>query len=336
MSRGVTFVRMYATDWRSGCLGLSLEQEGLYIRMCMFIAETGRRVPLDDTEASRMLNVQTRNYRRVLGELLRLGKVIRHDDGYGNTRIEHERKEAERASHRERPAKAAEGADRQADQGQDGSDHAASVEHNADITPIYSRSNFVTTELAAEIHQQNQRPSIEPVVSKGKKDTPLPPKGGCDPVELYEAIVATKPKKSASPDPREILAAFQAYNARALELGLPQSSKLTPAWSRGIGRCLREWGSDGWAKALANLDTPFLRGLTNRNFRADLKFLIGAENFAKLHDGGFAPSPHGAVHASDRRAPAARSLTVRERAIAAAQRGLENASAHWARSGGSS
>ena len=74
---GPAFVRMYPTAWRSGCMGLSLEQEGLYIRMCMFIGEVGRRVPLDDTEAARMLNVQTRNYRRVLGELLRLGKIGR-------------------------------------------------------------------------------------------------------------------------------------------------------------------------------------------------------------------------------------------------------------------
>lgn len=166
MSRGVTYVRMYPTDWRSGCMGLSLEQEGLYVRMCMFVAETGRRVPLDDTEAARMLNVQTRNYRRVLGELLRLGKVIRHDDGYGNTRMEHERQEAEKATHRQPATASDERANRQADQGEIGPDHAAAVAGNADTTAIYSRSNSVITELAGEIHQQNQGAFIEPITKK--------------------------------------------------------------------------------------------------------------------------------------------------------------------------
>lgn len=87
----ISFVRMYPTDWRSGCLGLSLEQEGLYIRICMFIAETGRRVPLDDSQAARMLaGVNINQYRKVLGQLLLLGKIKRHDDGYGNDRAEAE------------------------------------------------------------------------------------------------------------------------------------------------------------------------------------------------------------------------------------------------------
>ena len=164
---GPAFVRVYPTDWRSGCLGLSLEQEGLYIRMCMFLAETARRVPLDDTEASRMLNVQTRNYRRVLGELLRLGKIKRHNDGYGNDRIEYERDRAKAAtdkkSNREHPAATERSADREADQGQNHRENSTvSVETEA-ISPNYSRSNGVITELAAEIPKQNQSPFIEPI-----------------------------------------------------------------------------------------------------------------------------------------------------------------------------
>lgn len=160
MSR-VAHIRMYPTDWRSGCMGLSLEQEGLYIRMCMFMAETGRRVPLDDTEAARMINVQTRNYRRVVGELLRLGKITRHDNGYGNSRVEHERSEAENAAGRKSTAKTEGGTDRDADSGPERQDCAAT----ADLTPNYSRSNSVVTPLAAEIATQNQCASIEPVTT---------------------------------------------------------------------------------------------------------------------------------------------------------------------------
>lgn len=166
---GPAFVRLYPSDWRSGCMGLTLEQEGLYTRMCMFIAETGRRVPLDDTVAARMMNTQTRNYRRVLGELLRLGKIKRHEDGYGNDRIEFERERAEKANSKH-SATASEGSDRQADQGQKREDHAAPVAATADVIPLYSRSTHVITELADEIPQQNQCPSIEPIPEPNNVD----------------------------------------------------------------------------------------------------------------------------------------------------------------------
>lgn len=172
MTTRVSHIRIYPTDWRSGCMGLSLEQEGLYIRMCMFMAETGRRVPLDDTEAARMMNVQTRNYRRVLGELLRIGKITRHDNGYGNDRLEHERAEAEKATGGKPSATSNGSANRQADQGSERQD----LETTADLTPIYSGYNAVITEVAGEISQQNQYPSIEPL--KEPINTPLPPKGG--------------------------------------------------------------------------------------------------------------------------------------------------------------
>jgi len=135
MTRSVAYIRMYPTDWRTGCLGLSLEQEGLYIRMCMFVAETGRRVPLDDTEAARMMGTQTRNYRRVLGELLRLGKIKRHTDGYGNDRVEMER---ERATPQDRRS-------------------------NGDVTAKHSGSNDDLTGVTDEKPQQNQDPFTEPI-----------------------------------------------------------------------------------------------------------------------------------------------------------------------------
>lgn len=170
---GVVFLRMYPTDWRSGCFGLSLEQEGLYIRMCMFVAETGRRVPLDDTEAARMMGIQTRNYRRVLGELLRLGKIKRHDDGYGNDRIEYERDRAnDKTKQDSKPSPApAESPDRQTNQGQEREDHAPPLATTPDLTANYSRSNGVITGVAEEIPQSLQCPSIEPVASTNKKET---------------------------------------------------------------------------------------------------------------------------------------------------------------------
>lgn len=284
----VSHIRIYPTDWRSGCMGLSLEQEGLYIRMCMFMAETGRRVPLDDTEAARMMNVQTRNYRRVLGELLRIGKITRHDNGYGNDRLEYERAEAEKATGGKPAATSSGSADRQADQGPERQDREAT----ADITPIYSGYNGLITEVAAEIHQQNQCPSIEPL--KEPINTPLPPKGGSEPKPKSDKLVATE--------------AYLAFNDVALRLALPQASKLTDKRQKSITARIREFGIDGWHKALANLGkSKFLTGKTHHGFRADLDFICQPTSFAKLHDGGYTDAqqqpgwaPRGPMSPADR------------------------------------
>lgn len=310
---GPSYVRMYPTDWRSGCLGLSLEQEGLYIRMCMFIAETGRRVPLDDSQAARMLSgTNVNQYRKVLGQLLVLGKMKRHEDGYGNDRIEHETTSAKSAS------KGSNGSGREADQGQERTTGEATpqVTHPA-TTPA---THPVTTLAAAEKDEANQRPSIEPEPrTRKKEDTPLPPDGGL----VSQAVDQIDDGK---PNPHtEALKAFEAYNARALVLGIPQASKLTPDRERRIRARLKDFGADGWTKALTNLDTPFLRGLTEHRFRADLDFVCQAKSFSKLHDGGYEPAKPapGVTHAADRNS-APRNLSKSERLKAAVERAMHD------------
>jgi hypothetical protein len=153
-----------------------------------------------------------------------------------------------------------------------------------------------------------KRPDTEADTEKKEQETPLPPDGG---------RVSDEPNKH-----REALAAFEAYNDRALVLGLPQASKLTPDRKRRISARLRDFGPDGWAKALANLDTPFLRGLTDHRFRADLDFVCQAKSFSKLHDGGYAPA-QGTPDAADRNRPA-RNLSKSERLKAAVDRAMHD------------
>lgn len=42
-----SWVQFFSSDWRSGCLVLSLEEEGLYIRSCNFTWDTGEPLPND-------------------------------------------------------------------------------------------------------------------------------------------------------------------------------------------------------------------------------------------------------------------------------------------------
>lgn len=156
----VAHIRMYPTDWRSGCMGLSLEQEGLYIRMCMFQAEANRRVPLDDSQAARMLGVNLNQFRKVLGQLLILGKITRHDNGYGNDRVEHERREADKAVDRKPSAEAAGKQDRDADPGPERQDRKATPPVAPPVTGVVTPP--VTPPVQAEFGQQNQHPLREP------------------------------------------------------------------------------------------------------------------------------------------------------------------------------
>jgi len=76
MARGARFVRFYPSDWRSGCIGLSFEQEGLYVRICAYIYESGKRIPASDSAAARILGANTNAYRKVRNQLAELGKII--------------------------------------------------------------------------------------------------------------------------------------------------------------------------------------------------------------------------------------------------------------------
>lgn len=87
---GARFVRLYPSDWRSGCIGMTLEQEGLYIRVCTYIYETGLRLSLDDSKAAKFLGLHTNAYTKVRKQLAALGKLTAHADGWTVARAERE------------------------------------------------------------------------------------------------------------------------------------------------------------------------------------------------------------------------------------------------------
>lgn len=92
-----TFVRLYASDWRSGCIGMTLEQEGFYIRVCAYIYETSQRLSLDDSKAAKFLGMHTNAYRKHRDQLAALGKLVRADDGWTVLRAEKELRAARSA-----------------------------------------------------------------------------------------------------------------------------------------------------------------------------------------------------------------------------------------------
>ena len=120
---------------------------------------------------------------------------------------------------------------------------------------------------AAATYEPLLEPSIEP------SKTPLPPKGG--------------------PSPMDALRAFESYNALALRIGIPQASKLTPERQRKIIARLRDYGLDGWDRALANIErSSFLTGANDRGWRTSLDWLLSPAKFAPVHDGSYGNGRH--------------------------------------------
>lgn len=125
---GARFVRFYPSDWRSGCMGLTPEEEGVYMRACAHGWETGVRLPLDDYAAASRLTLDVRMWRRIKTKLIEKGKLHVASDGIFNPRAEREFEAATRAKQQ---------ADAQADMGS--ARHADDRQHEDRGSPLAGR-----------------------------------------------------------------------------------------------------------------------------------------------------------------------------------------------------
>lgn len=171
-SKGARFVRFYPSDWRSGCFGMTLEQEGLYVRICAYIYDTSRRLPLDDSAAAKFLGAHTNAYRKIRDQLAAIGKLAKCDDGWTVNRAERELAKATSAH--------SEGAvERQADQGEERNTRQDTLGDTPPDSPHNTHGVF--SETANEING----PSLEPITNS-QYSTPKPPQGA----EVGKAIGA--------------------------------------------------------------------------------------------------------------------------------------------------
>ncbi len=117
-------------------------------------------------------------------------------------------------------------------------------------------------------------------------------------------ILTSKRRHSGRPvrvDPlaNDIAAAFEAWNEVARRLGLSVADKLNEARRVKLRMRLKEYGLDGWMKALAKIEaSKFMRGETyNERFPgwkgAHLNFLLQDSSFLKLMEGHYDDKPNG-------------------------------------------
>lgn len=140
--------------------------------------------------------------------------------------------------------------------------------------PVASLTSPVAQNEVSEprVHARIELPSGVLPTLEVKKDTPPPPKG---------------------PTKVECLEAFTAYNETAQRCAIPQAARMTPDRARKIAARLKDYGIDGWHRALANIEkSSFLTGTNDRGWRASLDFLLQPESFGKVHDGGYGNGRH--------------------------------------------
>jgi len=91
---GPDWYRWYPGKWLAGTLGLTNEQRGVYIQIINVILDRGE-CPEDEDYLMALCNCHRRVLRRVLGELIRAGKITKVGGNFEQTRAKLERKEAE-------------------------------------------------------------------------------------------------------------------------------------------------------------------------------------------------------------------------------------------------
>lgn len=147
-----------------------------------------------------------------------------------------------------------------------------------------SESGTTVPDSASRVLDNNKLTSLED--SSKKNNNPLPP---------------TKTKR-AKPEfgKAEALEAFHAYNATALECGLPQSRKLTGQLESRIIARLKDYGLDGWRQALENIGkSKFLcEPKAEGEWRPSLSWMVQESSFAKLIDGAYGNGRHVAGKAA--------------------------------------
>jgi hypothetical protein len=95
-------------------------------------------------------------------------------------------------------------------------------------------------------------------------------------------------KKSDVKTSLSLSIALENYNAAAQSLGLSEAQKLTTHRHKLLSARIREHGLEGWQRAIANLNTPFLLGKNDRGWKANIDFMLRPGNFQKLLENAYA------------------------------------------------
>lgn len=308
----IRYMRIHINDWQASMRGLTLEQEALFLRLNMLMYDKGAGLAHDDATNARMCGIDVRTYRRILRQLIGLGKIHLkqvQDADRGTifhprtmreieaAMVEHQRR---RAAALEREAAYRQGRVADENQGTSAEDRAKIGRTSGEDRPeVGAISGEDCPELNADLFEKlnkNNGGDTTTVTTTGPQPSRARAFPKPKPIKKEERAAPANAVTDASGDASEgdmsvpyggVRWAFQTYNAMAGRIGLPKAVTITGAREKAIRSRLKEFGPAGWEAALAALEAnPFMRGVNDRGWRADIDYMAEAKKFARLAERG--------------------------------------------------
>lgn len=260
----ITFCRFLPDKWRRAALSLTLEEEGLLIRISALGMETGHRIE-DRTTAARLLGVHRNKLNKLLPRLIERGEVVEDETGIYSPRAIAENERAY--------GKSSTGVDTPTD------------------TPIVTRgvTRGVTHGVEAGKTQQKLRAILDKNRLDKKDIPPKSPKGDVSGIDhhpdqldliqdtdLRDEVPPPRLRRKPEQLPADFVQARSTWNEYAKAKGARQS--LSPSPDKKLVKNVQEavrkvGGQENWAKVCrAVTGDPWNTGQNDRGWKADLEF----------------------------------------------------------------
>jgi uncharacterized protein YdaU (DUF1376 family) len=304
----IRFAHVNLNDWRSSYFGATCEEEGFAWRLTLLIYDHMGALPDDDEFNARAMNMDKRVYRRLKKRVIEtLGKFTIEDGRISQGRIVREitkyvdehRRRSQAAREREEQKRAGGSGELPADFGgtlppKSAGSPAEVGAKSGELPPEQSPDLFekpnennggdTTTVTTSGPHPSRARAFPKPKPKPKEKYNRAPPSPSDDGSPIPDQAAPAKPTFGCA----EAQAALDAWNEMAQRCGLSLAQTLNGSRQKSILARLKEYGWDGWMRALHNVErSAYLRGKNKDGWKADLDFLVRPARFPKVHDGGW-------------------------------------------------
>lgn len=85
------YVNWQLSDYITGTQGMTVDQEGVYMRFLVRLYDRGKPFPDDDRMMARVMSMDMRPWRRIKLQLVEMGKIVIKNESLTNSRFEKER-----------------------------------------------------------------------------------------------------------------------------------------------------------------------------------------------------------------------------------------------------
>lgn len=264
---GLPWYKRDVDAWRGGTRGMSLELRGFYSELLDAMWDRQAPIPNNESKIAMMVNCNKRTVRKLLPQLIALGKIVETADGLTNARMA-----------------------REIDGAQPGSSRPIQTEldrNSRSIQPEFDPKN-----------QKNPMISTREVEEELRTEKKSPP---CSPSREPEAPPSkqARPQDSGRARTSDVEAGFEAWARVAGDYGLPACKSVSETRRKRMAKRLKVAGGAEAFEAVLRREiasSRFLRGKKppkpgSKPFKADVDFVLQDTSWDRIVDGFYADEP---------------------------------------------